>query len=297
MSAFLDRLRSSVLLADGATGTELFERGNSLDRCCERYTYSNPRLIEDIHRSYFHAGADFVTTNTIGANQMKLAQVGLGDSAYALNLDAAQLARSVCPEGKFVVGSIGPLGKIVGLEIDGAVTVESAVAVFEEQADALKEGGVDAICIETMQHLPEIEAALTATKTTGLPVILSAVFEVSEQGINNQWGLNLPLLVQTAERYKVDVVGTNCVELLWAIAIAQELRKLTRLPIIVQPNAGPPTYTPNGTVYKVDETVLEAGVDSLLEIGVNIIGGCCSTTPDDIAKMRPLIDRFNKNHQ
>lgn len=297
MHPFLEQLQLRVFLGDGGTGSEFIRHGIPANRCMEYLTFADPGLVQQVHRDYFTAGADFVETNTLGANRPRLAHHELGETTYELNLSAAQLAKKACPQNRFVLGSIGPTGKVI--YPDDPDSMAEAIGIYAEQAEALAEGGVDAICIETVTYREEIEAALRAVKEhTRLPTIVSAVFSAKESTIRTLWGLDIPTFVKCAQDFGADAIGANCVES-WpdAVKIAESLKSVTKLPIIIQPNAGQPRIVDGKPIYTPNDKIMLESAKHLLEIGANIIGGCCGTTPSDITKLRPLIDRFNQSHQ
>jgi len=189
---------------------------------------------------------------------------------------------------------IGPTGTTI--YPDDTDSMGEAIGFYAEQAKALQEGGVDAICIETMVSREETEAALGAVKNhTKLPVVVSAVFSAKDPAIHTLWGMDLPTFVKCAQDFGANVIGGNCIES-WpeAVKIAEALRSATKLPIIIQPNAGLPRIVDGKPIYTPNDEVMLESAERLLKIGVNILGGCCGTTPNDIAKLRRVVDRFNQ---
>src|SRR5881409_2406749 len=172
------RLAAGPLLCDGATGTLLYARGISLDACFDVLNLNNPRVVQSIHADYIAAGADCIETNTFGANRFKLAIHGLDKQVREINRRGVALARDVRESSGrdvFVLGSIGPLGKY--LAPLGTVTADEALAAFREQAEALLEGGVDAIVLETFSDLEEVTLAVAAIRSiTDVPVIAQMAF-------------------------------------------------------------------------------------------------------------------------
>lgn len=290
---FLAILKSGkILLCDGGMGTELQKRGLPPGACPEEYNFSHPQIVQEIHEDYFDVGADIVETNTFGGTRPRLAMHGLQDCVAKFSRRAAELARAVCPAGRFVAGSIGPMGEM--LEPFGERTIEEAVEIFAEQARALAEGGVHVIFVETMISIEEAEAAVRAVKTsTTLPVVATMTFEVGKGGVRTKWGVDVPTAVERLTAAGADVIGSNCgrgfEEML---AVIEEMRPLTKLPVIAQANAGIPEMVEGRSVYKETPAAIVPPAEKLLQAGVNILGGCCGTGPEHIRRMRVLIDQI-----
>jgi hypothetical protein len=173
-SPFLNRLAHGPLLADGAMGTLLFQRGIPFERCFDELNLSQPGLVEQVHREYLAAGAELIETNTFGANTVRLSTHALGEKARVLSRQGAKLARNareVVGAPAFVAGSMGPLG--AALAPFGVISTAEAEAAFRSQAEGLLEGGTDVFILETFQDLNEILAALRAVRavTAELPII------------------------------------------------------------------------------------------------------------------------------
>ncbi|NOX87772.1 MAG: 5-methyltetrahydrofolate--homocysteine methyltransferase [Calditrichaeota bacterium] len=292
MSAnILQRLKAGeVLLSDGAMGTELQKRGLQQGECPEAINIERPEIVLSIYRDYYNAGSDIAETNTFGGNRARLSKYDLQDKAYLFNKKGAELAKSVCPQGKYVAGSMGPTGEM--LEPFGTLPIQTAKDYFKEQAEALAEGGADVLFIETMITLEEITAAIEAAKkATDLPVAASFTFDLTDTGIHTAWGVDVPTAVQQLTDSGADIIGANCGN---GIDVIMEtvkiMRPLTTLPILAQPNAGMPEIQGDLIVYLETPESIKDKIAALLELGVNILGGCCGTNPDHIKMMRRLID-------
>ncbi|MBA3044242.1 bifunctional homocysteine S-methyltransferase/methylenetetrahydrofolate reductase, partial [archaeon] len=197
--SFLERLDKSILICDGAMGTMLCSKGVSTTVCYNELNISNPKLVQEIHKSYIDAGAQIIETNTFGANRVKLSRYGLEKKVYEINFQGAQIAKEVAGKNVFVAGSVGPLGRPT--KIFDKLTKNEKHRVFTEQIKALCDGGVDLIMIETFADLDEMKEAVNAAKdVTYLPIIcqmtygqegktfagmdpFSAVKELSEVGV------------------------------------------------------------------------------------------------------------------
>jgi 5-methyltetrahydrofolate--homocysteine methyltransferase len=293
--SFLDLISSNqVLLSDGAMGTELQKRGLPAGACPEEFNVSYADVVRSIHRAYVEAGSDIVETNSFGANRPRLGMHGYEHRVKELCLAAAQRAREACPQGKFVAGSIGPTGDL--LEPYGTRSTEEASEVFREQAHALAEGGVDLFYVETMMAIEEAEAAVRAAKSaTNLPVVATMTFEKGQAGIRTMWGVDIRTAVHRLADAGADVVGANCGRgFEEMVEIITEMRPLTSLPIIAQANAGMPEIVNGASVYHQTPEVILPLAEKLLDCGVNIIGGCCGTSPAHIKAMRVLVDFRNR---
>jgi 5-methyltetrahydrofolate--homocysteine methyltransferase len=290
---FLNKIRAGgILLSDGAMGTELQKRGLPVGVCPEEYNVSHPEIVQSIYCDYFAAGSDLVETNTFGANRSRLALHGFEQRVAEFCQASAKLAREVCPPGKFVAGSMGPTGDII--EPLGPRTVQEAYDIFAEQAAALAAGGVDAILVETMMAAEEAEIAIRAVKEkTDLPVVATMTFESGKAGLRTMWGVDVPTAVRRLTDAGADVIGANCGRGFDdMIAIIEEMRPLTPKPIIAQSNAGIPEWVDGISVYKETPELIPPKAEKLLQLGVNILGGCCGTGPEHIRKMRASINSF-----
>ena len=292
---FLELIGKQVLVCDGAMGTLLQARGLTPGNCPETWNVEHPDVIRDIHAQYFQAGADIVETNTFGGTRYRLAFHGVEENVTEYNYVAAKLACEVRPSGKFVAGSVGPTGEY--LEPMGTATYEDFVEAFTTQISALREGGVDIILIETMSDLQEAGAAIEAARKAApeLTVIASMTFEKGAQGFRTMMGHRSLDLIDILPARGAQVIGVNCgMGMDQMIELVREIREQTDMPILSQANAGLPVWKEGRHGY--DETPEEraVAVRDLLDIGINIVGGCCGTTPDHIRMIRREVDRFNK---
>lgn len=282
-----------TLLGDGAMGTELQQRGLPINSCPEQYNISHPDLVRGIYLDYFNAGSDIIETNSFGANRARLQSYGhegFPASVSELNRRAAELAREVCPEGCFVGGCVGPTGEII--EPLGHLSLVTAYSIFAEQIEALAEGGVDVIYIDTMSAPEEAEIAIRVVKDrTSLPVIASMTFKSGKRGMRTAWGTDVPTVVQRLTDFGADIIGANCgVGPEEMVKVIAEMRRLTTKPIIAQPNAGIPEWVGGIPTYSLTPEGMRPYAKQLLELGVNILAGCCGTNPAHIRMMRELID-------
>lgn len=290
MSAILDKIHSGkIIISDGAMGTELQKHTLPAGYCAEELNVSHPEIIQSIYNSYYRAGSDIVTTNTFGGSSPALSRHGLENRTAELNQAAVKLAREVCPPHGFVAGSIGPTGEI--MEPLGSLTAANAEEAFAEQAKALAEAGADLIFIETMMSLEELMAALKAVKAvTSLPVSASMTFNAGPSGIYTQWGVDVDSFVNAAHKGGADIIASNCGKGFdEMIKVVEQLRPLTKLPLMAQANAGLPEFIDGKQVYTETPENIVPKVQTLLDMGVNIIGGCCGTGPAHIAAIKMLV--------
>jgi len=293
---FLKILQSGVvLLCDGGMGTELQKRGMPTGVCPEEYNVSHPDLVQGIYADYYNAGSDIVETNTFGGNRARLEIHDFEDRVAEFCRKSAELAKEVCPESKFVAGSVGPTGDVI--EPLGTRTIREAYDFFAEQVEALASGGVDVIFVETMMAAEEAEIAIKAAKEkSNLPVVSTMTFELGKSGLRTMWGVDVPNAIQRLTDAGADVIGANCGKgFEEMIQIVKEMRPLTAKPIIAQPNAGIPDWEDGISVYKETPEIIKSKAEILLKEGVNILGGCCGTSPEHIAMMRSLVNAFQKN--
>ena len=297
---FLERLKSEVLVFDGAMGTLLFEAGLREGACPELWNEERPDVIQGIHKAYFDAGSDLVETNSMGATRLKLAAYGLSDRVRDLNVLAAKNARSVCPPGKFVAGSIGPTGHLPDTyEPLGDTSEEEFYANFREQALALAEGGVDVFAIETMMYPEEAVAAIRAAKeSTGLPVMCTMFFKWEKERNRDRtmWGTSPEQAAKILTEAGADIVGCNCGDggPERAVAIIQAMRRVTNGLLVAYPNAGLPRMQAGRTLYELPPDEMAAKYPSILDAGASIVGACCGSTPAHIARIAEVVRKRRK---
>ena len=270
-----------VLVGDGAMGTALQAAGLAPGGCPEAWNLERPEPVEAVSRSYREAGADLLTTNTFGGHPHKLAAYGLDARCAQINRAGAACARRAAGEGALVLGSFGPAGAL--LEPYGELSADDARRGFAAQAEALAEGGADALLVETMIDLAEATLAVRAAAATGLPVLATMTFDATPRGPYTVMGVDVPRAAAGLAEAGAAVVGTNCgtgpepmVEIVAALSAE------AGLPVLVQPNAGLPEVTGGEVRYPTGPEAFAAYVPAFVEAGAAIIGGCCGTTPDHV---------------
>jgi len=270
------------VIFDGAMGTLLMASEIPAGEAPERINLEHPKIVENIHRRYFDAGAHVVITNSFGANPVKLNARALGEQAEAINVAAAEIALNACPPGKWVAGDMGPTGKF--LEPLGDISREEMEQAFFLQARALIQGGVHLLIIETMYSLEEALVALQGAKRAGsLPVIASMTFNRTKNGFFTMMGESPAEAVSKLDRAGADGLGANCtLGTRDMIDLTSEMRNHTHKPILVQPNAGSPSLKDGITVYAQTPLEFAADAEIMRAAGADMIGGCCGTGPEFI---------------
>ena len=289
-----ERIKQGLFLLDGAMGTELIARGIKVGKCSDYLNIESPDTIFDIHRAYLQAGSDAVLTNTFGANKYALGRHGLGDKVRDINKAAAQTARRAAGEEKYVLGDIGPSGDF--LQPLGSLKPQELKDAFAEQAQTLLAGGVDGFIIETMTALEEITIAIEAVKSVcDLPVFAAMAFDSAGDDFRTMMGVDPATAAGQITALGIDAVGFNCGTLDMeqytnlAEVYASEIKGQAVL--LAEPNAGKPELVETQVVYKVSPEDFAAAAGKIHLAGVNIIGGCCGTSP---AHIKALAGKLKK---
>lgn len=283
----ITRLQDGVLLLDGAMGTELIRLG--LSGGGELWNLEHPSEVASVHHAYVKAGSEAIITNTLGANRIRLKMIGLADKIVDLNRSGANLAHDAA-DGRFVFGNIGPTSSLPPSL--GGESEDKIIDAFKEQADALAESGVDAFIIETMISAEECEIAVRACeKIGGLPIIALMSFE---EPVNDKFRTVMGDGVDCFRRMVdsgASVVGSNCgaLDAGGMADLMPQIISAVKAPVIVEANAGKPVLSGENITYPYSPTEMLAGVETLLQAGVSILGGCCGTTPDHIQMMSEAI--------
>ncbi len=288
---FLEHINSgAVLVSDGAWGTFLQNKGLKTGECPELWNDSHPDDIVDIGRAYIDAGADIILTNSFGGNAIKLKHYQLDDRAAELNEKAAVLARQAAGSEKYVLGSVGPTGKILMM---GDVSEDELYQAFAIQTAALAKGGVDAILVETMSALDEANLAIKAAKeNTALPVICTFTFErTSDNTYRTMMGVSPTQMAEAVLSAGVSVIGTNCGNgMARMVDIVKEQRAAApEVLILVHANAGSPVIKDGKTVFPETPHETASYVNAVIDAGATIVGGCCGTTPEHITAIAQVV--------
>ncbi len=279
---FLDAVRSGVLVLDGAMGTQLYERGILYSACVEELNASRPELVAKVHEDYLRAGAQILETNTFGANALRLEKYGLQARVRELNAAGVRVARQAAAGRAYVLGAMGPSGYFLG-EASGA-DLEKVRSALSEQAQALVEAGVDALCVETIRQLPELRVAVEAAVAAagGLPVI--AGVSLDESGRMAE-GTDAEEVARLCKEWGASVVGVNCSDGPMAVLAAVQRMVPVGLPVLAAPNAGLPRRVDERMVYVSTPEYFGVYARRMMRVGVRIVGGCCGTTPEHIKRI------------
>ena len=281
MSAIYEALEKGILISDGAMGTMLQGKGLTDGGAPELWNVENPTAIEEVLEEYAAAGANLITTNTFGGTRGRLQMHGLEDRLFELNKAGAEIARKVADRhpGCYVMGDVGPSGEL--MEPMGTMTVDDAKALFADQIKALVAGGVDAILIETMSDLQEVEAAVKAAKEVApnLPIIVTFSFDTN---LRTMMGVKPAVAVTTLAAEGVRIIGANCgrgVDEMRVIAKELTEARPDGVFIITQSNAGLPKLVGGDFVYDGTPEEMAKYAQDMKELGVNVIGSCCGSSP------------------
>ena len=292
---FKDLISSKIVILDGATGTELIKNGMPVGVNPEQWVYENRDVIKKVQDAYRESGADIVYAPTFGANRLKLKNYNLEDKLFELNSQLAKVTKEAAVafnDNRYVFGDIAPTGNFV--EPFGELKFTDAVAVYQEQAEALVAGGVDGFAIETMMDIQEARAALigvnNVAKKHDLPVMVTMTFEEDMRSLS---GTDPISALITLQALGADAFGCNCStgpdEM---IKVIELLKPYATIPLVAKPNAGMPKLIDGETVFSMNAEEFGNFAEQFVNAGVNIYGGCCGTTPEHI---KSVTDNIKNN--
>jgi 5-methyltetrahydrofolate--homocysteine methyltransferase len=295
--AMADKLSEGLLFLDGAMGTQLMAKGIEPGKCNEYLNVESPKIILDIHRSYFQAGSDAVLTNTFGANEITLARHNLADKVEQINRAAVKIARQAgstsspqaAGKDRYVIGDIGPCGDF--LKPLGTLEPERLKDAFARQAKALCDGGVDGFIIETMTAVDEAKVAVEAVESVcSLPVFVSFAFDAAGSDFRTMMGASVETIVSEFSVLGVTAIGFNCgtLKMEQYLLLAEKFAKLLadkNILLLAEPNAGKPELIDDRAVYKIGDEEFAEWLARIHKAGAAIIGGCCGTGPGHIKAM------------
>ena len=280
-----------VIIGDGAMGTMLYSQGVFVNACFDELNLTNPAMVRKVHQSYVDAGADFIETNTFGANEFKLGRFGLGDKVEQINAEAVKIARSAAGGNVLVGGAVGPVG--IAIEPYGQMSRQKVKEVFTRQIRSLVDGGVDFLILETFTMPEELLLAIEAAAS------VCDIEIVAQLTVNNQqetmYGQRVDEAIKLIAAENVAAVGLNCSVGPSAMLASLELiREVTDKPVSVQPNAGMPKEVDGRSVYMCTPEYMAEYAKRFFEKGASIIGGCCGTEPEHIRQIVKAVRALDK---
>lgn len=272
-----DLLAQGPVITDGAWGTQLLLQGLSSGDCPDQWNLIHPDRVEAVARSYVAVGSQVILTNTFGANRLRLAGFGLADRVAEINRAGVEISRRAAAGRAKVFASLGPSGKLL---LMGDTTEAELKTAFDEQARALAAAGADAIVIETMTDLVEAKIALAAARATGLPVVVSVVFDSGKDKDRTLMGATPEQVVTELAAAGADVLGANCGQgIAGYIRVCARMRSVTDRPLWIKANAGLPKMVDGRAVYETTAEEFAQQAPALVAAGANFVGGCCGTSP------------------
>jgi methionine synthase I (cobalamin-dependent) len=249
---------------------------------------SHADQVRAVAAEYVAAGSQIILTNTFGASRLALANFQLADKSVEINSAGVRISKEAAADRAHVFASIGPSGKML---LTGETTPDELKMVFEEQAGAQAEAGADGIIVETMIDIDEARIAGLAAKQTGLPVIVSMVYDSGEDKDRTMMGNSPEEVVAEISKIGVDGIGANCGQGIEAfLPICRRLRQATDLPIWIKPNAGLPDIVDDDVIFRTTPDEFVRFVPDLVQAGADFIGGCCGTNQGFVRAIRQSVD-------
>jgi homocysteine S-methyltransferase len=286
-STFLSLLADGPLLFDGAMGSEIANRGVLPTQCYEELNHSNRELIRSIHQRYIDAGANVIQTNTFGANRHALARHSLESQVERINAEGVAIARGVAGDTVMVAGSVSPSGCFNGPPgVGDTVTPQDLEEAFAEQVGCLRDAGVDLLVLESFESVSEMELALTAAHREAPDLAVVAQLRPTS-GLLAAGGNAIEAAFGRFTEKGADAIGLNCgIDPVDMYPILERLRHaFPSVPLTAQPSIGPPKAVDGRLLYSSATDLFATFAKRFLKLGVNVVGGCCGTTPDHIRSM------------
>jgi 5-methyltetrahydrofolate--homocysteine methyltransferase len=269
----------------------MMKEGLKAGDCPEQWNKDYPDRVGVVAKAYVDAGADIIETNSFGGSRIKLDHYGLGDQAVDLNARAAEISKKAAGDKAFVMGSVGPTGKML---ITGEISESEMFDAFSEQGTGLEKGGADLLIIETMSDLQEAGIAVAAClENTKLPLVCSMSFETAgDDQYATMMGVTPAQLAEAHLNSGVSIMGSNCGKgTKEMLGVAEELRKAAPdFPLLIQANAGIPAYHDGEMKFPDSPDDWQAYINKLFGLKINVIGGCCGTNPGFIRNIRAWVD-------
>jgi 5-methyltetrahydrofolate--homocysteine methyltransferase len=269
----------------------LMQHGLKLGDPPEEFNLTRPGVLEEIAARYLDAGAEIITTNTFGASPLRLRQFSLEKETEAINQKAVEAVRKAVQEHAYVSGSVGPSACMI--KPLGDTEPEDILVNYQRQMRALLAAGVDLLCIETMTDLAEAKLAIEAARSldSAIPVMATMTFGKTPQGFFTLMGSSVKNASAALEQAGAQIVGSNCGNgMETMVGIAREFQKFAHLPVAIQGNAGLPVVEGTKLIYPESPEFVAEKARELLQLGVQVIGGCCGTGPEHIRAIRKIVD-------
>jgi 5-methyltetrahydrofolate--homocysteine methyltransferase len=276
MHALIEALiKTGPVVTDGSWGTQMQQRGLKRGECPDSWNLTHPEHVLAVAQQYVDAGSRIILTNTFGASRLALEKYRLGERVVEINTAGVRISKQAAGRQAYVFASIGPSGKML---ITGETTEANLQEAFEEQAQIQAQAGADGLVVETMIDLIEAKIAATSAKQTGLPTIVSMVFDSGEHKDRTMMGNTVEEVLEEMAKIGVDGIGANCGQGIQAfLPICERMRRISDLPIWMKPNAGLPEIEDDATVFRTTALEFARCVPDLIRAGANFIGGCCGT--------------------
>ena len=293
---YLERLKEGVLLFDGAMGTMLYEKGIFINRCFEHANITDPDKVLEIHRDMADAGAQVLTTNTFGANPIKLRSFDLEDNTVEINKAGVRLAKKVAGDDLYVAGSVGPTG--VRMTPVGHTPREEVAEAFRIQIEALLEEGVDLLLFETFSNADELILAVRTARSISKTIPIQAQATIRTNEAEDAEDRYIRLFSRLEKEEGIDVLGLNCSTGPAAMLdILLSIQNHVTKPISIMPNAGFPRDVEGRQLYLASPDYFAEYSLKFLDSGAAVIGGCCGTTPQHIRKMGKAILSLDRSRR
>ena len=283
-------IKSGPVVTDGSWGTQMQKRGLKRGECPDSWNLSHPERVLEVAQQYVDAGSQIILTNTFGGSRPALKKFELDEKTVEINMTGVEISKKAADDRAYVFASIGPTGMML---VTRETTEEELQKVFEEQADAQARAGADGIIVETMIDVVEARIAATAAKQTGLPIIVSMVYDSGENKDRTMMGDSPEQVLEELMSIGIDGIGANCGQGIEAfLPICSRLRQATDLPIWMKPNAGLPEIVDDKTVFRTTAREFVQYIPELIQAGAGFIGGCCGTDQEFVRTIRETIDNL-----
>ena len=281
---------SGSVVTDGSWGTQMQKRGLKRGECPDSWNLKHPERVLEVAQQYVNAGSQIILTNTFGGSRLTLKKYNLDNETVDINTAGVEISKKAAGDRAYVFASIGPTGLML---VTRETTAEELQNVFEEQATAQARAGADGLIVETMIDVTEARIAATAAKQTGLPVIVSMVYDSGENKDRTMMGNSPEEVVEELTGVGVDGIGANCGQGIEAfLPICARLRQATDLPLWMKPNAGLPELIDDKAVFRATAQEFVQYVPKMIQAGAGFIGGCCGTDQVFVKAIRETIDNL-----